>query len=300
MRSFKQIKADYRFTAEHEERLREMAPVMKEHAEEIMGTLSLWIMGTRDTAEFFTDESRRRHVFDAQKKWFLDLFSGRYDNRYHDGLIRIGAVHVKNGVDAHFMNRAVNIVRNASIDVLSRFVESKEELADKAVALGKMLDINLDVITLSYIEEEIKIYSPVYKVKSALIGFAERFSQTMNLALVLALIGLTLGVLALFVYDLREIVTGQAGLGRGIISALGSMLILWVMIELMNTEISHLKGGGLYISVFIGVALITVIREMMIATLQHETPEKLYTLIAAILVMGVVYWLVKKAEEKVR
>src|SRR3990172_3378800 len=197
MRPFKEIKHDYRFTSEYEQRLVEMRPLMQEHVDEIMSTLSLWIMGTKGAAKFFTDETRQKHVFESQKTWFLDLFSGAYDNHYYESLIRIGRVHVKYNVDAHYMNRAVNIVRNASIDVLQRTEESKEELSKKIIALDKILDISLDIITSSYIEEEVKTFSPVYKVKSALIDFSERFSQAMNLVLILALIGLTFGVVCL-------------------------------------------------------------------------------------------------------
>lgn len=271
---------------------------MEEHADEVMSTLSLWILGNKGASKYFTEESRRKHVFEAQRKWFIDLFSGNYDNRYYERLIRIGSVHVKYKVDAHFMNRAINLIRNACIDILNRTEEDKNALTTKIISLGKILDMNLDVITLSYIEEEIKVYSPVYKVKSAMIDFSEKFSQTMNLILILALIGLTLGVVWLFIFDVKGLVTGSIELGEGIISALGSMLILWVMIELMNTEISHLKGGKFHISVFIGVALVTIIRETMIATLKHEMPETIYYLIAAILVIGVVYWLVTRTEDR--
>lgn len=300
MRTFKEIKDNYRFTPEHSRRLVEMRPVMEEHADVIMSNLSLWIMGTKGTAEFFSEESRQRHVFEAQKKWFLDIFAGNYDSRYYEKLVRIGSIHVKYNVDAHYMNRSINIIRNSCIDILNRTVEDKGELADKIVSLDKILDINLDVITLSYIEEEIKIYSPVYKVKNVLVSFSEKFSQIMNLILVLALIGLTLGVVWLFVSDIKGLLTGDIEMERGIISALGSMLIFWVMIELMNTEISHLKGAKFQISVFIGVALVTIIRETMIATLKHENPEVIYYLVAAILVIGVVYWLVRKTEDRGR
>jgi uncharacterized membrane protein (DUF373 family) len=296
MRSFREIKHNYRFTEEDERRLAALRPLMEEHVDEVMGTLSLWIMGTAGAAKFFTEETRQRHVFGAQREWFLDLFSGKYDNRYYEKLIRIGAVHVQHNVDAHYMNRAVNLVKNACIGILQNLEEDKRETTDKIVSVGKILDISLDVITTSYIEEEIRTYSPVYKVKSALISFSERFSQTTNLMLVLALIGLTLGVVWLFVQDVMHLISGDVE--RGIISALGSMLLLWLMIELMNTEISHLKGGKFHISVFVGVALVTMIRETMIATLKHEKPESIYYLIAAILVIGFVYWIVTRAEEK--
>lgn|SRR5512143_779649 len=296
MRSFREIKQNYRFTPEDEKRLQGLRPLMEEHVDEVMSTLSLWIMGTKGAAKFFTDESRKKHVFGAQREWFLDLFSGNYDNRYYEKLIRIGATHVKQNVDAHYMNRAVNLVKNACIGIVQKIEEDKVEATNKIITIGKILDISLDVITTSYIEEELRTYSPVYKVKSALIGFSERFSQTTNLILVLALIGLTIGVVWLFVEDVMHIITGDVE--RGIISALGSMLLLWLMIELMNTEISHLKGGKFHISVFVGVALVTMIRETMIATLKHEKPESIYYLIAAILVIGFVFWIVTRAEEK--
>ncbi len=281
---------------EDEKRLAQMRSLMEEHAEEIMTTLHLWIMGTKDAAQFFTDESRQNHVFGAQKVWFSELFSGTYDNRFYEKLIRIGSTHVKHNVDAHYMNRAVNLVKNACIGIIQKNEENKVEATNRIISVGKVLDISLDVITTAYIEEELRIYSPAYKVKSSLIAFSERFSQSMNLILVLALIGLTLGVVGLFVIDVGHLIAGD--LERGIISALGSMLILWLLIELMNTEISHLKGGKFHISVFIGVALVTMIRETMISTLKHDRPESIYYLIAAILVIGLVYWLVVKTEDQ--
>jgi uncharacterized membrane protein (DUF373 family) len=298
MRSIREIKHDYRFTEDDEQRLAGMLPFMEEHADEVMSTLSLWIMGTKGAMQFFTEESMQKHVFGAQRAWFLELFSGKYDNRYYEKLIRIGATHVRHKVDAHYMNRAINLVKNACIGLLQQQEEDRVEVTNKIISLGKILDISLDVITTAYIEEELRIYAPVYKVKSALITFSERFSQTTNLLLVLALIGLTLGVVWLFLQDVVHLFSGDVE--RGIISALGSMLLLWLMIELMNTEINHLKGGKFHISVFVGVALVTMIRETMIATLKHERPESVYYLIAAILVIGFVFWIVTRAEDRTK
>lgn len=296
MRSFKEIKHDYRFTEEDEQRLAALRPFMEEHAEEVLSTLNLWFKGTKGAAEFFNGEPLRKHVFEDQRKWFQALFSGVYDNRYYDSLIRIGSAHVRRSVDVHYMHRIVNIVKNSCVGLLSKTEDAKTEFTNNAITVGKILDISLDVMTTAYIEEEMRIYSPVYKVKSVLVTFAERFSQTTNLLLVLALIGLTIGVVWLFVQDVMHLVVGNVV--EGIISALGSMLLLWLMIELMNTEISHLKGGKFHISVFVGVALVTMIRETMIATLKHDRPESIYYLIAAILVIGFVYWLVARIENK--
>jgi hypothetical protein len=239
MRSFKEIKHDYRFTEEDQRRLASLQHLMEGHAEEIMSTLNLWFMGTRGAAALFTEETRKNHVFKTQKMWFSELFSGIYDNRFYEKLIGIGSAHVRRNVDVHYMQRSANLVKNACIGVLSREDKPIEEITSSIISVGKIIDISVNVIVSAYIEEEMRIYSPVYKVKSALISFSERFSQTTNFVLVFALIGITIGVGWLFIRDVAHIFSGDVE--RGIISALGSMLLLWLMIELMSTEIAHLK-----------------------------------------------------------
>jgi len=295
MRIFKEIKHNYRFSEEDEYRLATLRPLMQEHVEEIMTTINLWFHGTAGALKYFHETALQKHVFEVQKKWFLELFSGHYGNRYYENLIKIGNDHVRRSIDIHYMHRAVNIIKNSCIGIIQKTEEDRVEATNKIISVGKILDISLDVVVTAYVEEEIRIYSPVYKVKSALIAFSEKFSQTTNFILVFALIGLTLGVVWLFIQDVMHLIGGN--IEHGIISALGSMLMLWLMIELMSTEINHLKGGKFHISVFIGVALVTMIRETMIATLRHEKPESIYYLIAAILVIGFVYWIVAKTED---
>lgn len=296
MRSFKEIKHDYRFTEEDQKRLASLQPLMEEHTEEIMSTLNLWFIGTKGAATFFTEATLKAHVFMTQKMWFSELFSGTYDNRLYEKLIRIGSAHVRRQVDVHYMQRSANIIKNACVGLLSKSDKPIEEITSDIISVGKIIDISMNVILSAYIEEELRIFSPVYKVKSALISFSERFSQATNFMLVFALIGLTIGVGWLFLRDVTHIFSGDVE--QGIISSLGTMLLLWLMIELMSTEIAHLKGGKFYISVFVGVALVTMIRETMIATLRHEKPESIYYLIAAILVIGFVYWIVAKTEDR--
>lgn len=137
MRSFKEIKHNYRFTEDDEKRLVALRPLMEAKADEVMATLSLWIMGTKGAAKYFTEESRQKHVFGAQREWFLDLFSGQYDNHYYEKLIRIGATHVRQNVDAHYMNRSINLVKNACIGIIQKMEEEKEALTDKIISLER-------------------------------------------------------------------------------------------------------------------------------------------------------------------
>lgn len=296
MRPFKEIKANYYFTKEDEARLIELKPLMEKRAEKVVGALYQWIIQTESAKRVFKNESLIKHVMRLVRTWFIALFSGKYDNYFYDFLIRIGQRHERVGVDPHFMTRAINIIRNACVDILCEEIEKDRE--KYIISINKILDINLDIITSSYLEEAIKGYSPAYRIKIQLVRYGEIFSQLVSLVLIVGLSILTFAVIYLCGKDIYEILSGK--LEQTIVTALGSVLILWVMLELLNTEIAHLKGGKFRISVFVGVALVTVIRETMIATLKHETIDFIISLIAAILIIGIVYWLVKRTEEEKR
>jgi len=73
--------------------------------------------------------------------------------------------------------------------------------------------------------------------------------------------------------------------------------MLWVVIELMDTEIKHLRGGKFAVKVFISVALVAVIRKILVTSLKSEAVEAQISLIAAVAVLGIVYWLIAKVEK---
>ncbi|GAB6182386.1 protoglobin domain-containing protein [Thermodesulfovibrio hydrogeniphilus] len=296
MRTFKEIKANYYFTKEDETRLLELKPVMEKRADKVVEALYQWINSNDSVKRIFKNEALAKHVMRLVKIWFIALFSGRYDNAYYDSLIRIGKRHERVGVEPHFMIRAINVMRNSILTILCEEIELEEIRTKYIVSINKILDINLDIINSAYIEEERRGYLPVYKVKSKVVQLGEVFSQLTSIILILGLITLTGAVIYLCGRDIYEILSGK--LEQSIITALGSVLILWVMLELINTEIAHLRGGKFKISVFVGVALVTTIREVMIGTLKHESTEFILSLIAAVLIIGIIYWLVKKTEER--
>jgi uncharacterized membrane protein (DUF373 family) len=160
-------------------------------------------------------------------------------------------------------------------------------------SVEKILDMNLDVFTNSYVEEEKKFFFSL-KVESYLVQMANRFSHGLNLILVIGLVLLGFMVMGLFAYDILHILDGD--IEKGLLSTLGSLLMLWVVIELMDTEIKHLRGGKFAIKVFISVALVAVIRKILVTSLSSEEVGAQLSLVAAVAVLGAIYWLIAKVE----
>jgi uncharacterized membrane protein (DUF373 family) len=294
MEKFKKIKTDFNFKQEDEQRLQTLSPMMEQHADAFVEHFHRELGELADP--LISERLASPKLYKYHRDWFIALFSGNYDKRYYQSLVAIGKTHTRMQIKPHYLSVAQNIIRDFMMDLFLEIMENREERVKYRKSFLKILGINMDVITTSYLEEEIKQYSATYRLRNFLIQFAEQFSMSMNMTLVILLILLTLGIVGLFFYDVAKLISG--GLSQGVIPALGSLLMLWVMIELMNTEIDHIKGGKFKISVFIGVALVTFIRDLMIVTLKQKADETGYFLAGVTLVLGVVFWLIKKTEER--
>lgn len=92
---------------------------------------------------------------------------------------------------------------------------------------------------------------------------------------------------------------------QGFLQALGSLFILWTLSTLISAEIDYLQTGRVYARVFVVVAIIAVIREIILQPVQvmagrHPAahpfnPMEYGLLLAALLVAGVVYRLVSNS-----
>lgn len=58
---------------------------------------------------------------------------------------------------------------------------------------------------------------------------------------------------------------------KGFLHALGILLLLWTMVELISTEIRYLQGEKIDVAIFIEVALIVVVREIIMLPLEAES-----------------------------
>jgi uncharacterized membrane protein (DUF373 family) len=294
MFTMQEIKTHYLFSEEEAETLRSLLPIAETSRGRMIDEFYDYLLGIPETATFLKDEQLLQRLKLSHGEWFVNLFRGTYDNQYLRDLQRVGYVHVRIGLNAHFVNAAMQVVRRFAVDMIRENFTDRDERRRKTEAMEKILDINLDIITASYIEEELKKVFISRQLESKLIKATERFTYGLNLILVLALVGVSVSVVGLFFWEIMHIFSGNAE--KGILGALGTLLILWMMIELMDNEIKTLKGGRFNILVFIGVVIVAIIREILISTLNHDPLTTQIFLAGTLLILGVVYYLVARSQ----
>ena len=294
MVSMQDIKKHYFFSDEDAELLKALRPLAEANKERMAAEFYDYLLEIPETAEFLKEDLLRKRLRKTHQEWFTELFSGIYDNAYYHNLQRVGQVHVRIGLNAHFVNASMNVVRHFVIELLQENFPVLEERRKYRNAAEKIIDINLDILSASYQEESLRKVFISHTLESKLIQAAERFTYGLNLVLVVALAGVSLAVVGLFSWDIVRIFTGDVE--KGILGALGSLLIIWMMIELMDSEIKTLKGGKFNILVFIGVIIVALIREILISTLRHDSLETQVFLSGTLFILGLVYFLVAKSQ----
>ncbi len=124
------------------------------------------------------------------------------------------------------------------------------------------------------------------------------------------LLALALGVACVMViwdFGQKAIEAFQAGNAAiGFFQALGSLFILWTLSTLISAETTYLQTGRIHVRVFVEVAMISMIREMIVQPVQVITapgvdaatfnPVHYGLLLAGLLVIGVVYKLVNDSQ----
>jgi uncharacterized membrane protein (DUF373 family) len=120
----------------------------------------------------------------------------------------------------------------------------------------------------------------------------KKFNSYINYFLAGALAIVAFFAIGLFVYDIYLLFFTDIKIEKGILTVLGSLLVLWAAIELIHEEINHLQGKGFAIGAFIMLAMAALIRKILIYSLSSEKSDELLVIGAVILSLAVAYWLV--------
>ena len=155
MEQYTTLKSHYKFTDEEAVILKNLQPRMEELADTFIDEFYDYIWGFGTTAQFLKNKDIIAHHRKKIKEWFINLFCGQYDMPYFLHLYKIGEVHVKIGLPTHYVNSAFTFVRTFVLQSIEDNFINKEQHVKEIKAVEKMIDMNLDVLTSSYREEEL-------------------------------------------------------------------------------------------------------------------------------------------------
>jgi uncharacterized membrane protein (DUF373 family) len=291
-KDFPAIKADYHFTKDDEALLLQMKPQLESSADEFLEGFYEFIWSFGKTADFLKDEAVLNRHRSKIREWYLDLFSGTYGISYFMKLYKIGEIHVKLGLPTHYVNAAFNYVRVFTLGRVNQLFKKEKNLTDRFKAVERILDINLDVLTSSYREEEMSRYLSLSSIEKTLLGFLKKTSSYFNYLLAVALVMVAFFAIGLFGYDVYLLFSGQEAIEKGILTVLGSLLILWAAIELIHEEMNHLRGGKFALEAFITLAIAALIRKILIFSLSPTKTTDVLLYGVLVLCLALAYWLI--------
>lgn len=298
METVEELKVHYNWTEEDEENLRRVSWIGEKYKEEFVEEFYRYLENFPDAGKYLSSKEVRDRHEEKIKRWFVSLFTSKYDAQYLKGLYRMGEDHLKIGLPLHYVQALISFVRSYLMNIISREMGTSAEANRILLSVNKALDINLDVIINSFREEELRLHDSMGNYQKLLIENIKRISWFFDFFIVLTLAVVGLFLIIWIIYEIWLILTGVLPLERGGLSVLGSILILYAISELLSEEIKHIKGSALSLKVFVGVALAAVIRKVLIISLSPEKVQELITLSLVILALGVVFWLIYRVESK--
>lgn len=295
----KKLRLHYDFTQDDEDRILEVGSRLIEEATDFVEALYNHLLPISETRIFLLDQEvvarHKRHL----NAWYVRLFSGGYEAAYFANLVRVGETHVRIGLPTHYVNSTIGFIRRYISNRIEVHFKGRNDLFLLIGSCEKILDMNLDVFTSAYLEEELIAYSTVSKFKLSLIGVTKKVSDLTDLILVMALMLVVPMVVGLFAYDIYLLVAGKVSMEEGILKVLGSLLILWAASELMEEEVRHLRGEGFAIAAFLGLAIAAMIRKILVTSLSNDKTFELLSYGGALLALGMVYWVVVKNDIRI-
>ncbi len=292
MQHYRSLKEHYKFTDKEAQILKDLQPRMEKLADDFIDGFYDYIWGFGKTAKFLKNKEIIAYHRTKIKEWFINIFCGEYDLPYFMYLYKIGEIHVKIGLPTHYVNSAFTFVRTFILTSIEENFKNKENHIQEIRAVEKIVDMNLDVLTSSYREEELSKFLSLSKIEKNILTSLKKFNSYINYFLAGALALVAFFAIGLFGYDSYLLFFSNIGIEKGILTVLGSLLVLWAAIELIHEEINHLQGRGFAIGAFIMLAMAALIRKILIYSLSAEKGEELLTIAAVIVGLAIAYWLV--------
>ncbi len=125
---------------------------------------------------------------------------------------------------------------------------------------------------------------------------SESFILFINFMMFVAIASVILFAVGMLFLDIIAMIKNKYSYGIG--NVLGSLLIIWVLMELIEAQLHHIKGAKMDASIFIMVAIVGFVRKLLVTSLKAESIEAAYFPLAAIFTLSLVYLIVKTTENR--
>lgn len=232
--------------------------------------------------------------------WYNAVVSGRLNGSFSEFVSEFNLQQVPKGAfSGERIAELFSFIRIWFQNKLIEICECEWDYKGILKAYTKVINAAIYVTMNTYVPRD-KSTSHTSKMKNKILVWAEKASLVTHSMLLVFLMIMTIAGVGFFIWSLWDL-KGVAP-DKLFVTALGSLLVLWVLIELINSEIQILKGDKFKISIFVGVVLIAFIREVLIMTLKHDASntKAMILMLGGILVLGVTYWMLAKSEERTK
>lgn len=129
-----------------------------------------------------------------------------------------------------------------------------------------------------------------------LISVAEKFRDVINVLLVMIISLVLIFAVGLLSFDIITMIKNKYAHGIG--TVLGSLIIIWVILELLEAQIDHLKGEKLNASIFVVVAIVAFIKKLLVASLMPNKVEFAYFNLVVIVGLSLTYLVLRYTESR--
>lgn len=116
------------------------------------------------------------------------------------------------------------------------------------------------------------------------------YNRLLHVFLGFSLVVASLLALWIFAYDVYSAIFTPRGLLEGFLHALGTLLILWTISELISTEVRYLGGQRVQVAVFVDVAIAAALRKLLIGDIEGLGIEAKLVNLAALVALGALRW----------
>ncbi len=293
MNAYEVYKKYYSLDSEEISLIEKLSEIMEENIELFLEPVFLFYSSEESLKEFFNNDENIEKFRSNFRKWILKVFTPPFDKEYAKFVKNIGIIHANNKVNPHYINAGIGLIRHTLTDIIRNYYEDVDTRVKIITIANKILDFNLDIINTNTRERDLENKFLKIKLENKLLLFAEHFAHFLNIVIVIMLVLMSGAILAFFIKDFALILEGK--IEQGIITTLGTMLILWMMLELIEVEIKNLKTKSINIVIFINVVLVAFVRKILIATFESPKVEKQIFLVGTVLILAIVNYLISKS-----